>query len=139
MEEHTPKGISRRSMLKRVGAGAAVAWSAPILTSIRTPAFAQFYVCDPGCPECQFGAQCGPNCACVGVPDNCFCSNLGACRSPDPICRTDADCEQICAGGVCAECIFDPSCAETSCWCPCSDGPRRIPRGRRVRVIRPRS
>ena len=35
------EGVSRRRMLKRIGAGAAVAWTAPILTSIRTPAFAQ--------------------------------------------------------------------------------------------------
>jgi hypothetical protein len=36
-------GISRRKMLKRIGAGAAVAWTAPILTSVQTPAFAQGY------------------------------------------------------------------------------------------------
>lgn len=34
--------ISRRTMLKRLGAGAAVAWSVPVLTSLRTPAFAQY-------------------------------------------------------------------------------------------------
>ena len=33
--------ISRRRMLKRIGAGAAVAWTAPVLTSIRTSAFGQ--------------------------------------------------------------------------------------------------
>ena len=32
--------ISRRVMLKRIGAGAAVAWTVPVLTTIRTPAFA---------------------------------------------------------------------------------------------------
>ena len=39
-------GISRRRMLKRIGAGAAVAWTAPIITSVRVPAFAQS-------PSCQ--------------------------------------------------------------------------------------
>jgi hypothetical protein len=34
-------GISRRRMLGRMGAGVAVAWSAPILTSVRIPAHAQ--------------------------------------------------------------------------------------------------
>jgi hypothetical protein len=34
--------ISRRAMLKRIGAGAAIAWSAPVLSSFRTPAFAQY-------------------------------------------------------------------------------------------------
>jgi CHRD domain-containing protein len=34
-------GISRRRMLRRIGAGVAVAWTAPILTSVRVPAYAQ--------------------------------------------------------------------------------------------------
>src|SRR2546428_6130851 len=46
--------ISRRRMLKRIGAGAAVVWSAPILTSIRTPAFA------------ASGGLCGPDQGCGG-------------------------------------------------------------------------
>ena len=33
--------ISRRTVLKRVGAGAAIAWTAPVIASIRVPAFAQ--------------------------------------------------------------------------------------------------
>lgn len=40
--------ISRRSMLKRIAATGAVAWSAPILTSVRTPAFGLDYF--GGCP-----------------------------------------------------------------------------------------
>jgi Cu/Zn superoxide dismutase len=40
-------GISRRRMLRRMGAGVAVAWTAPILTSVRVPAYAQT---SPGCP-----------------------------------------------------------------------------------------
>lgn len=38
--------ISRRRMLKRLGTGVAVAWTAPILTSVRVPAYAQV---SPGC------------------------------------------------------------------------------------------
>jgi CHRD domain len=34
-------GISRRRMLRRMGAGVAIAWTAPILTSVRVPAYAQ--------------------------------------------------------------------------------------------------
>jgi CHRD domain len=53
--------ISRRKMLKRVGAGVAVAWTAPILTSVRVPAYAQV---SPGCrlsaPE-MTGAKEAPN------------------------------------------------------------------------------
>jgi hypothetical protein len=137
MDERAPKGISRRSMLKRIGAGAAIAWSAPVLTSIRTPAFAQYGECAQGCPTCQFGPPCR-GCACVGVPDECFCSGVGICTFDAPICRQDSDCDAFCGpGGVCAECVFDPGCAETSCWCACGSSPRRIPR--RARVIRPTS
>jgi hypothetical protein len=42
MSGKSPGSVSRRAMLKRIGAGAAVAWSAPVITSIRTPAFAQY-------------------------------------------------------------------------------------------------
>ena len=33
--------ISRRRILKRIGGGAVIAWSAPVLTSIRAPAYAE--------------------------------------------------------------------------------------------------
>ena len=32
--------VSRRKMLQRIAAGTAIAWTAPVLTSLRTPAFA---------------------------------------------------------------------------------------------------
>jgi CHRD domain-containing protein len=44
-------GISRRRMLKRIGAGAAIAWTAPIITSVRVPAFAQ------ASPSCHLVAK----------------------------------------------------------------------------------
>jgi hypothetical protein len=44
--------ISRRRMLRRLGAGVAVAWTAPILTSVRVPAYAQT---TPG--SCQLRAS----------------------------------------------------------------------------------
>jgi len=40
-----PNAISRRRMIKRIGAGAAVAWTAPVLMSVRVPAFAQSPPC----------------------------------------------------------------------------------------------
>jgi hypothetical protein len=46
LEIHSdPSGISRRRMIKRIGAGAAVAWTSPILMSVKVPAFAQSPVC----------------------------------------------------------------------------------------------
>ncbi|MGH2555238.1 MAG: hypothetical protein ACRDHO_05925 [Actinomycetota bacterium] len=35
--------ISRRSMLKRLGAASVVTWTAPVITSMRAPAYAQNY------------------------------------------------------------------------------------------------
>jgi hypothetical protein len=112
--------ISRRKALKRVAAGAGVAWSAPILTSLRTPAFAQYGPCSPGCDPCQFGELCGTTCGCVGIPDECFCSDLGVCN-PDgtPTCTTDADCDAVSGpGSRCASCTFFTGCVG-SCWSPC--------------------
>jgi hypothetical protein len=112
-------GISRRKMLKRIGAGTAVAWTAPILTSIRTPAFAQSGgQCD--CPPTSCGTDtqfCPPrenNCACAphhgGGP--CLCWKFATCRfepGVPPICETDADCPQY--GPNFTKCIdVDPNC-----------------------------
>lgn len=140
-EQPAKKGISRRSMLKRFGAGAAVAWSAPVLSTFRAPAFAQYGLCDPPCTNCQFGAPCGGCGACVGVPNpDCFCADTGICLHEEPICQTDSDCDAWCGepGGRCAPCEFVPECFEEgpSCWCPCASGPRRVRGGKGVSVIR---
>jgi hypothetical protein len=105
MEKVTNR-ISRRRMLKRIGAGAAVAWSAPILSSLRTPAFAQYEV--PGC----VGARCGtftpcssnPDCVCVDcegrgfcVPGSTSCAGLTACTAGGGQCPADS----CCAIGTC--------------------------------------
>jgi hypothetical protein len=106
MEKVTNR-ISRRRMLKRIGAGAAVAWSAPILSSLRTPAFAQYEA-----PEC-IGQTCAsftpcssanPDCVCVDcrttgrcVPGSTSCASLEACSSTDP-----------CPAGSC--CAFNTCC-----------------------------
>ncbi len=114
-------GISRRKMLKRVGAGAAIAWSAPILTSIRTPAFAQYgSSCDPGqvCqPACDVLRLChgNANCGCFPATDGgaCTCGDLkdGFCASFPP-CTAQADCP---AGTTCVS-----SCCPTGiCISPC--------------------
>ncbi|MGH2554733.1 MAG: hypothetical protein ACRDHO_03330 [Actinomycetota bacterium] len=139
LENVTTEGISRRRMIKRIGAGAAIAWSAPILTSIRTPAFAETPpddACpDTGCPGENF-APCTGNpsgCAegaCTGglgcfkgddteggchCYQNIFCSCVSACTS-------SADCgdRQFCmlntgcgSGGVCINCCGE-GCRDAS-------------------------
>ena len=121
--------ISRRRMLQRIGAGAAIAWTAPVLTSLRTPAFAQ--AVSPGCAApcpgrafCGVGAEnCGPatnTCHCsdtVVGPDDCFCFNNERCQDAIP-CDTAADCPN---GWVC---LSDSNgCHAQVCAAPCGTCP----------------
>jgi len=137
-ESHIEDGISRRRMLKRIGAGAAVAWSAPILTSLKTPAFAQASPCGGDCPPedcpgnpCQTGA-CTQGLGCfVSGPDtegnshcyqNIFCSCVLPCADssdcgPGQFCQENTGCG---AGGVCLDC----------CGCGCRDLSGKRPSGR---------
>jgi len=114
-------GISRRRMLKRIGAGAAVAWSAPILTSLRTPAFAQGSPpppedcgCDVNTP-CNVSIDChnsGGLCNCWVLQDRsgCWCGPFDAC-SNHSACGTDADCG---SGERCIE-----NCCGLLCYAAC--------------------
>jgi len=120
MDDAQPTPVSRRRMLKRIGAGAAVAWSAPILTSMRVPAFAQYggncepakQFCGPPDPRCGVpGVACPlPNGCAVGactlqLDNSCLCWDFAVCTSPNPICQSDADCGP---GFKCGP--VDPSC-----------------------------
>lgn len=136
-ERKTSNGISRRRMLKRIGAGAAIAWSAPILSSIRTPAFAQYG--DPRCPACtplgETGsehcagqADCGAEgsgnpCACLRTSGNtCACHSCVFCDNPAIVaCSSQADCP---AGWICAmSCCSDPgSVDDFRCHPACGGG-----------------
>src|SRR5437868_1836490 len=104
------EGISRRRMLKRIGAGAAVAWVAPVVTSIYTPAFAISGSCDPqrcetcpalGCPGSDFQPCDGPGCS-TGV---CY-GGLG--------CFIHEDSERVCP---CCWCLQNAYCG---CLSPCN-------------------
>jgi hypothetical protein len=125
--ERREKGISRRKMLKSVGASAAVAWSAPVLMSVKTPAYAQ---ASPSCLpfDClSFRASCGPS-GCMVPPGcdpinqnqcvllidgSCFCSLGPRSRST---CDSDADCPD---GDHC--CLVEPDCGmgRSACCRPC--------------------
>jgi hypothetical protein len=119
------EGISRRRMLKRIGAGAAVAWTAPIITSLRSPAFAQGSpICDCNSDPCF--NECGPpggGCLCAkAIEGGCDCF-IPDCGSFEP-CGASSDCG---AGRRCVlECCGDPVCATL---CSGSRG-RSVPRGK---------
>jgi hypothetical protein len=131
--EGSKNQISRRRMLKRIGAGAAVAWSAPILTSIRTPAMAQY---PPSCTECAGDfctgqtdccADCPPfGCTCaqpVGQEGGavCFCYQDDICmaRTSCPGGQGDCPSRQTCVHTCCDTTAGVPLCFE-----PCSAAPR---------------
>jgi hypothetical protein len=137
MEENHEGGISRRKILKRMGAGMAVAWSAPVLTSLASPAYAQT---PSDCPpaDCSNLEFCGPEASCgippgcegfaictAHVPDGCLCtSGAGECLD----CQSDADCEAVLPGTRCAQ-LGDlcgcPGTGQRACMFPCgSSRPR---------------
>ena len=116
-------GISRRRMLKRIGAAGAVAWATPVISSLTTPAFAQ--TVSPGaCPAWNCGdpiTQCGGKacpeglgiCICDDdVDGNPFCWNDFDCNDVGAVaCETNADCAN---GWRCTS-----SCCGQTCAPPC--------------------
>jgi hypothetical protein len=119
-----PKGgVSRRRMLERIGAGAAVAWTLPIVTTIGTPALAlpspsgcEGQVCQPPCDVLRPCHQ-PSNCACFPATDDpnhfCACGDIrdGLCASFTP-CDSNADCgtDETCVESCCPTGICLPRC-----------------------------
>src|SRR5439155_7680230 len=120
-------GISRRRMLKRIGAGAAIAWTAPIVTSLHTPAFAATgggKCAGSGCAGCGPILTGNPGCSTGSCTGNlgCFVSlnTEGACTSFQNIfcsclspCSSSSDCSNGdqclcsnngCGGSFCVPC-----------------------------------
>lgn len=107
LHEEARQRISRRRVLKGMGAGAAIAWSAPVLSSVGAPAFAQE---TPVCTEpCDFvcGQEpqfCGEFCICDRTTEqDCFClfADIG-CEELEE-CKSSEDCPPgyRCAGEGC--------------------------------------
>jgi hypothetical protein len=119
-EELEPKqGISRRRMIKRIGAGAAVAWTAPILTSVRTPAFAQNVDrCSP--EDCGCSTPCNFAIPCQGRGDcNCWvhaASRVCVCQFFVGSCGDFG----LCPGGSDTECAEGMCCVDTCCGFTCA-------------------
>jgi hypothetical protein len=90
MEPNEGKGgISRRKLLKRIGTGAAIAWTAPVVTSLQAPAFAAL---SATCPETGCSSCIDLEGSCRGGPPGCFrgLSTEGGC-----LCFVNAHCEGL--------------------------------------------
>jgi hypothetical protein len=115
--------ISRRRMIKRVGLATGLAWSAPILSSVRTPAFAQYSVCT-GTEACDSSVICGVGdrgfvCLCAPTTEGTpFCRQAQQfCGCAEfAVCTSSADCPQGWACFVGGQ----PGCCPTNlCLPPC--------------------
>lgn len=105
-------GLSRRSMIKRVSAGAAVVWSAPAILSVsRASAAASPNPCTNGGDACEGLFACGDNCNCwvnaSGGGNFCgflafSCSDTNACTGSDGTdCPSGYNCVATCCGNIC--------------------------------------
>jgi hypothetical protein len=115
--------VSRRTMLRRLGAGAAISWTAPVLMSLRAPAFAA----SPPCPVsgCEKGEICDAFVSCGGRGD---CSCLHTTDPGNPTFCSDTD--FICGNQNCETCADCPAgwacitscCPTNTCAPPCTGG-----------------
>ena len=127
--------ISRRRMIKRLGAATAVAWTAPVLSTLGgTPAFAQDQACVDCAPVGSTGAQacanqpdCGAEpsgnpCSCLRTAEGgCGCHSCVFCDNPAIVsCTSAAGCP---AGWLCAiSCCSDPASSTDFVCQPDCDG-----------------
>lgn len=123
-EEERPHGsISRRRMLKRIGAAGAVAWVTPVISSLTTPAHAAGTQPAGGCSDCSSvcpQAICGETCGCLPtVEETCFCHEFSACADLTS-CASSEDCPPgwACASSCCGVPLCLPPCGQI-------DGDRR--------------
>ena len=128
--DETTGGISWRSIIKRVGAGAAVVWATPVVTTVGARALAAPASPAPGgtvCPNCDLtcplsGNQCAPGCFCfTRQSGGCECVRANLCGGAID-CTSDADCT-----GHRSVCL-SPA-AETAVRRPVSSAESRAPRG----------
>lgn len=131
--------ISRRRMIKRLGAATAVAWTAPVLSTLGgTPAFAQ----DQPCSECtalgQIGdvhcaeqVDCGAEptgnpCSCLRtIDDRCACHSCVFCDNPAITpCGSQPGAGPCPSGWICAMscCSLGDSTDDFVCHPPCGGG-----------------
>jgi hypothetical protein len=113
--------VSRRRAIKRLGAVTAAAWSAPVLSTLKTPALAlTCYFCQPlgqpGDVHCSQQPDCGAEptgnpCSCLRTMDDvCACHSCVFCDNPAV---TPCEPEGCPPGWICAlSCCSDPAAVD---------------------------
>lgn len=105
------ESVSRRTMLKRIGAAGAIAWATPVISSLNTPASAtSFVTCGHTCVHCENNTDlCGKGgplntCFCTPRTDggDCFCGEEIFCASSHA-CGTTSDCDDLGSTWICAD------------------------------------
>jgi hypothetical protein len=132
--------ISRRRMIKRLGAATAAAWTAPVLSTLGTPAFGQpgtrcYGGCvglgQPGDVHCAQQPDCGAEptgnpCSCLRTRDNiCDCHSCVFCDNPAITpCGAQPGAGPCPPGWLCAlSCCSDPAAVDDFvCVPPCAGG-----------------
>jgi hypothetical protein len=137
------EGVTRREIIKRAAIAGGVAWAAPVIQSITTPAFAQttprctagcFWVKispdEPGgcvdangtvfCPDCLQGNTQSPDgCPCVV---NLVTQNCEWTLAPLPAGCTFLGGYSKCAGNLCEPAVVNPDGSVTFPPCPKAGG-----------------
>src|SRR5438552_158797 len=113
MDEHEDRGLSRRDVIKRAAVVGAVAWSAPMISSIRTPAFAASL--PPGCASatCETFVACATPTPGVCVGDFCICAEA---TQGGGFCLCNSFCADLtqCPNGQ-GDCPGNTTCVQNTC------------------------
>lgn len=122
-EEEVKSSISRRRIMKRAGVGAAIVWSAPVLSSLGSAAHAQTPPPDGEACDCDVQQPCNMAIPCQGSNlcncwvrfdrTGCFCGPFDACINHEP-CGPNGSCP---SGQVCIS-----NCCGDLCYAPCGAG-----------------
>jgi hypothetical protein len=142
------KGLSRKRLLKRAGAGAAVLMAAPVLTSSAHATHGGRHTCgkgggcfaNGGCngiacrpndPNCFCFPTTGPNprCHCVDLTASIFCGDYADCATTSPKCPPGFRCVDSCCPNPEGKCV--PACgdvAEAGISAKAGSGPTLISR-----------
>jgi hypothetical protein len=107
--EETPRGLTRRDLLKRGALAGAIVWSAPVVMSIRTPA----YAASPAIRSCCQCVTPGPtNEPCESDGFSCLaCQNF--CAAKGGVLKYAQGDGCSCIRGVCRG--FDGPCDQQTC------------------------